>query len=688
MPAIPKEVKERYKKLKDTVNKYRRLYHVYDKEEISQEALDSLKRELSGLEAAHPSLISPDSPSQRVAGKPLPGFKKVRHKVAQWSFNDAFTPDDIRAFDERVKRFLRPSQGEVAPTYVCELKIDGLKVILEYQKGVLVTAATRGDGAVGEDVTPNIKTIESVPLSLERPVDIIVEGEVWMSSRNLDALNKAQAKAGKPLYANPRNVAAGSIRQLDPSIAASRKLDMFIYDVAQTSEVMPQTQAEELDYLRELGFKVNPHHIHAKDIEGCISYWERWKPRRQRVGVPTSDRSVGASGKKGKEDYWIDGIVIKVNEKRYQDVLGYTGKAPRFAIAFKFPAEQVTTVLEDIVFQIGRTGVVTPVAHLKPVSVAGTTVSRATLHNEDEINRLDVRIGDTVVLQKAGDVIPEIVEVVKDLRPKNAKPFKWPTHIPECGGDGRIERIPGQAAWRCVDKKSFAVSRRVFHNFAGKHALDIEGLGKKTVDLLLENGLIQHFDDIFTLTEGDVLPLEGFAEVSAKKLIESIQRSREVELARLLVGLSIAHIGEETAILLAQEFRSLDALASASEEKLNAIDGMGDIMAHAVHAWFHDKENLKLLARLKKVLVIKSPAAQKKSLPLAGKTYVLTGSLKSMSRDEAKERLRALGADVSSSVSKKTTAVIAGEESGSKLDKAHTLGVQILEEEGFLKLLT
>ena len=585
---IPKEVQERYRKLKNAVNRYRRAYHVYDKEEISPEALDSLKHELSELEAAHPSLIAPDSPSQRVAGQPLPGFKKVRHKVAQWSFNDAFSPEDIRAFDERVKRFLRSSHSEVAPTYVCELKIDGLKVILEYQKGVLVTAATRGDGAVGEDVTQNIKTIESVPLALERPVDIIVEGEVWMSSKNLEALNKAQAKAGKPLYANPRNVAAGSIRQLDPSIAASRKLDMFIYDVAQTSEEVPPTQAEELDYLRELGFKVNPHHIHAKDIEGCISYWETWK-------------------KKGRhQEYWTDGVVIKVNEKKYQDVLGYTGKAPRFAIAFKFPAEQVTTVLEDIVFQIGRTGVVTPVAHLRPVSVAGTTVSRATLHNEDEINRLDVRIGDTVVLQKAGDVIPEIVEVVKDLRPKNAKPFKWPTHIPECGGDGRIERIPGQAAWRCVDKKSFAVSRRVFHNFAGKHALDIEGLGKKTVDLLLENGLIQHFDDIFTLTEGDVLPLEGFAEVSAKKLIESIQRSREVELARLLVGLSIPHIGEETALLLAQEFRTLDALASASEEKLNAIDGMGDIMAKAVYAWCHDKENLKLLARLKKVLTIQN----------------------------------------------------------------------------------
>ncbi len=668
---IPKEVQERYAKLKDTVNKYRRLYHVYDKEEISAEALDSLKRELSELEAAHPSLIAPDSPSQRVAGRPLPGFKKVRHKVAQWSFNDAFTPEDIRAFDERVKRFLRPKLGEVEPAYVCELKIDGLKVILEYQKGILIQAATRGDGAVGEDVTQNIKTIESVPLSLERPVDIIVEGEVWMSSANLKKLNALRQAQDEPPFANPRNVAAGSIRQLDPSIAASRKLDMFIYDVAQTSEAMPLTQAEELDYLRGLGFKVNPHHVFAKNIEACIDFWEAWK-------------------KKGRhQEYWVDGVVLKVNEKQYQDVLGYTGKAPRFAIAFKFPAEQVTTVLEDVVFQIGRTGVVTPVAHLRPVSVAGSTVSRATLHNEDEINRLDVRIGDTVVLQKAGDVIPEIVEVVKDLRPKNAKPFKWPTSIPECGGNGRIERVPGQAAWRCIDKKSFAVSRRVFHNFAGKHALDIEGLGKKTVDLLLEEGLIQHFDDIFTLEEGDVLPLEGFAEVSAKKLIESIQRSREVELARLLVGLSIPHIGEETAILLAQEFRTLDALASASEEKLNAIDGMGEIMAKAVHEWFHDKENLKLLARLKKVLVISAPRqARGEKLPLFGKTYVLTGSLKSMSRDEAKEKLRALGADVSSSVSKKTTAVIAGEEAGSKLDKARELGVTILGENDFLKLLT
>ncbi len=670
MSAIPQDVRARYEKLKVAVNRYRRLYHVYDKEEISAEALDSLKRELVGLETAHPSLIAPDSPSQRVAGRPLSGFKKVRHKVAQWSFNDAFTPEDIRAFDERVKRFLRPSLGETHPTYVCELKIDGLKVILEYEKGILINAATRGDGAVGEDVTQNIKTIESVPLALERPVDIIVEGEVWMSSKNLEALNKAQEKVGKPPFANPRNVAAGSIRQLDPGIAASRKLDMFIYDVAQTSEAMPATQAEELDYLRELGFKVNPHHTLVKDIDGSVEFWEAWK-------------------KKGRhQEYWTDGVVIKVNEKKHQDVLGYTGKAPRFAIAFKFPAEQVTTILEDIVFQIGRTGVVTPVAHLRPVSVAGSTVSRATLHNEDEINRLDVRIGDTVVLQKAGDVIPEIVEVVKDLRPKNSKPFKWPATIPECGGDGRIERVPGQAAWRCVDKKSFAVSRRVFHNFAGKHALDIEGLGKKTVDLLLEQGLIQHFDDIFTLEEGDVLALEGFAEVSARKLIESIQSSREVELSRLLVGLSIPHIGEETAILLAQEFRTLEGIVEAIEERLVAIDGMGGIMAKAVYEWFHEKENLKLISRLKQVLIIKThEATPHGTLPLAGKTYVLTGSLKSMSRDEAKEKLRALGADVSASVSKKTTAVIAGEEYGSKLEKARELEVAVLTEAEFLRMI-
>ena len=667
--AVPKEARERYEKLKVSINRYRRLFHVYDKEEVSEEARDSLMEELTELEKEHPELITPDSPSQRVAGQPLPQFKKVRHEVEQWSFNDAFSPQDLREFDARVKRGLKEPFGDVSVTYACELKIDGLKIVFTYENGLLKTAATRGDGIVGEDVTHNVRTIESVPLSLERPIDIVVEGEVWMSAKNLEALNKAQAKAGKPLYANPRNVAAGSIRQLDPKIAARRKLDVFIYDVAKTSEKFPPTQMEELDYLRELGFKVNPHHRLAKNIDEAIEFWEEWK-------------------KKGRhQEYWIDGIVLKVNEKKYEDALGYTGKAPRFAIAFKFPAEQVTTVVEDIAFQVGRTGVITPVAHLRPVSVAGTTVSRATLHNEDEIKRLDVRVGDTVILQKAGDVIPDIVKVLPELRDKKSKPFKWPTHISECGGDGRIERIPGQAAWRCVDRNSGAILRRRFYNFAGKSALDIEGLGKRTVDLLLDNGLVQHFDDIFTLEEGDVLELEGFAEISAKKLIESIKKSARPDLARLIVGLSIPQVGEETAILLAREFRTIDKLAKVSEQELSAINGIGPIVAKAVHDWFRDKANMSLITRLKDVLKIQAPAALRTNLPLAGTTYVVTGTLGSMSREEAESKLRALGAKVSGSVSKKTTAVVAGENAGSKLSKARELGVDVLTEPEFLRIL-
>ncbi len=668
---IPQKIQERYTKLKTAVNKYRTLYHVYDKEEISQAALDSLKHELTQIEAAHPAIIASDSPSQRVAGKPLPGFKKVRHKVAQWSFNDAFSPEEMREFDARVKRFLRPAYGDVAPSYLCELKIDGLKIVFEYQKGILITAATRGDGEVGEDVTQNIKTIESVPLSLEKPIDIIVEGEVWMSSANLEKLNAHRRAAGEPPFANPRNVAAGSLRQLDPAVAAERKLDVFIYDMAMGSEPVPPTQEKELEYLRGLGFKVNPHFRVARTVEETIAFWEQWKNKGRH------------------QEYWIDGVVVKVNEQNYQETLGYTGKAPRFAVAFKFPAEQATTVVENIVLQVGRTGVLTPVAHLKPVLVAGSTVSRATLHNEDEIRRLDVRVGDTVILQKAGDVIPDIVQVVKELRPKSAKPFAWPTRVDECGGDGRIERISGQAAWRCVNKNSFAVVRRRFHNFVGKHALDIEGCGPSTVDQLLEEGLVQHYDELFTLTPGDVLPLEGFAEVSAKKLIESIERARTVELPRLLVGLSIPQVGEETAFLLAEKFRDVDSLARASAGELQRIEGVGPIVAKAIIDWFGAKRHRELVERLKKVLVIKADPRQARggNLKLSGKTFVLTGTLASMSRDEAKEKLRRLGADVSGSVSAKTSYVVAGAEAGSKLDKARTLGVAVLTEGEFIRMI-
>ncbi|MSR70451.1 NAD-dependent DNA ligase LigA [Candidatus Kaiserbacteria bacterium] len=674
---VPKETKERYEKLKAAVNHYRTKRHVFDIEEISIEAEDALKQELAALETEYPALVAPDSPTQRVGGSPLPQFKKVRHEVAQWSFNDAFSEEDIGEFDARVRRMLQiPSPVEGLGTastveYTGELKIDGLKIILTYEKGLLKTAATRGDGAVGEEVTHNVRTIESVPLSLERPVDIIVEGEVWMSERTLKGLNKTQEKLGKPLYANPRNAAAGAIRQLDPKIAASRKLDSFIYDVAKTSEALPKTQWEELQYLRGLGFKVNRHAELLGSVEEVINYWKQWK-----------DKSKA-------EDYWVDGVVIKVNRADLQERLGYTGKAPRFAVAWKFPAEQVTTVVEGIALQVGRTGVLTPVAHLRPVLVAGSTVSRATLHNEDEIKRLDVRVGDTVILQKAGDVIPDIVRVLTELRPRGTKPYRWPKSVAECGEDGRIERVPGEAAWRCVAKNSFAVMRRKLRYFASRGALNIEGLGPSTVDALLEQGLVAHFDDFFTLKEGDVLELEGFAEVSAKKLIESIQKvSKSVPLSRLLTGLSLPHVGEETAILLAQKYESIDALAQENVEALTSIDGIGPIVSEALVEWFAEKDNKELIKRLKKVLtIVYEKSSAKKNLPLAGKTFVLTGGMERMSRDEAKEAIRRLGGNISSSVSKKTSYVVAGEEAGSKLDKATELGVTILSEQEFLKLI-
>ncbi len=665
---------ERYERLKTAIDHYRRQFHVYDIEEITESARDSLMHELVELETKYPSLVTPDSPSQRVAGKPLPQFQKIRHQVEQWSFNDAFEAGDLRAFDERVKRFLASSRGSTSRkplTYVCELKIDGLKIVFTYEKGRLMTAATRGDGEVGEDVTQNIRTIESVPLRLSRPIDIVVEGEVWMSSKNLERLNKERAEAGEPLFANPRNVAAGSIRQLDPKIAAARKLDVFIYDVAKTSESFPPTQMEELEYLRELGFKVNPHHEVVRDIEGAIAFWEQWK-------------------KKGRhQEYWIDGVVVKVNERDLEETLGYTGKAPRFAIAFKFPAEEVTTILEDIAFQVGRTGVVTPVAHLRPVSVAGSTVSRATLHNEDEIRRLDVRIGDTIVLRKAGDVIPEIVSVVKELRPDHSKVFSWPTHVAACGGDGSIERVPGAAAWRCIDRSSSARFKRAFAYFISKKALDVDGVGEKVAELLIDEGLVQSLDDLFTLEEGDFLALPGFAKLSAKNAHDAIRTaSKDVPLARLITGLSIDHVGEETARDLAEHFGTMQKLRAATIEQLQQVNGIGGVVAESLVKWFADKSNGAMLDRLlTHITIAQSEAASSARLSLAGATFVFTGGLETMSREDAGKLVRDRGAHVANTVSKKTTYVVAGAESGSKLDTAHGLGVTVLTEDEFLRIV-
>lgn len=675
---IPIEVIERYQNLKDTINHHRFLYHVKDEETMSPQALDSLKYELYKLEEEYPKLITSDSPSQRVGGEPLKEFKKVHHKVLQWSFNDAFIADDIREFDARVKRFLKGTIKK-NPTYTCELKIDGLKIVLEYRNGILKTAATRGDGKIGEDVTHNVKTIESVPLKLEQAIDIIVEGEVWVGKSTLKMLNKKRKMEGEAPFANPRNVAAGSIRQLDSKIAAARKLDCFIYDIArldsrsvrksQIKTKIPTTQFEELQFLQKLGFKVNKNFTLCKNVDDIVLFWEKWR----RIAE--------------KQDYLIDGVVVKVNELEYQEVLGYTGKAPRFTIAWKFPAEQVTTVLEDIVLQVGRTGTITPVAYLKPVLVAGSVVSRATLHNEDQIQKLDVRVGDTVILQKAGDVIPEIVKVLKEMRRGTEKKFVFPTKVHECGGDGAIERIKGQAAYRCVNRNSFTQQKRKFYHFVSKKAYDIEGLGPKIIDSLFANNLITTYDDIFTLKHGDLTGLQGFAELSISNLISSINKAKKITLARFLIALSIDQVGEETAYDLAEHFGTLKNIQNATVEELEAISGVGGVVAESVQHWFNDKHNKILIRRLLKHILVEESKKTTVKKSLAGKTFVLTGTLTKLSRDESKERIRALGGNIASSVSTKTDFVVVGENPGSKYDTAKKLSVAILSEKKFLRMI-
>lgn len=667
---IPRDVRERLEKLRETIDYHRYQYHVLDIESMPEAALDSLKDELKKIEERYPSLVTPDSPTQRVAGEPLKEFGKITHKVSQWSFNDAFNEEDMREFDTRVKRFLKQSFGkEIFPSYTCELKIDGLKVVLEYEKGILARAATRGNGVVGEDVTHNVRTIESVPLKLKESVDVIVEGEVWMKKSTLKMINKERAKHGEELFANPRNVAAGSIRQLDPRITASRKLETYIYDVAQSRVSFGKTQESELAFLNKLGFKVNPYFKKVGSLEEVFLYWKEWRD------------------KAAKQDYHIDGIVVKVNEHEYQEALGYTGKAPRFAVAYKFPAEQATTVVEDIVLQVGRTGVLTPVAHLRPVLVYGSTVSRATLHNEDEIKRLDVRIGDTVIIQKAGDVIPDIVSVVTSMRTGKEKPYIFPKYVEACGEDGRIERIPGQAAYRCVSKNSFAQKKRQLYHFVSKHAFDIEGLGPKVIDLLLEHQLISGPHDIFTLKRGDLIALPRMGEKSADNLLSAIEKAKKVPLPRFIIALSIPHVGEETAYDIADRFGSIEGLKKASPEVFMAVSGIGDIVAESLVAWFADPHNSEMLNRLLSVVEVMKPEKKVAVGKVAGRTFVLTGTLPTLSRDEAKKLVRKAGAEISSSVSAKTDYVLAGAEAGFKLDKARELGVKIISEAEFLRLL-
>ncbi|MEI6296370.1 MAG: NAD-dependent DNA ligase LigA [bacterium] len=677
-----KKVKERIEKLKEVINYHRELYHIHDKQEISEEALDSLKYELYNLEQKYPQFITSDSPTQRVAGKPLDKFEKITHKVPQWSFNDAFSEEDIRDFDERVKRFLEKEMGKTwiaSPIarndtnieYTCELKIDGFKIVLEYEKGVLKTAATRGDGVVGENVTLNVKTIESVPLRLKEEVDLIAEGEIWMGKAGLEKINKERKKSGEELYANPRNFAAGTIRQLDPKIVAERNLQNFTYDISRASFSIPDSQFDELQKLSELGFRVNKHFRLCKNIDEVIEYWKEWQK------------------KSAKEDYWIDGVVLKVNSRKYQELLGYTGKAPRWGIAFKFRAEQATTLLEDITVQVGRTGVLTPVAHLEPVQIAGSTVSRATLHNDDEIRRLDLKIGDTVVIQKAGDVIPNILSVIKELRNGKEKDFKMPKDCPVCGAS--VVRLDGEVAYKCPNKNCFAKKRRNIYYFVSKAGFNIDGLGPKVIDLLADNGLVSSPIDIFDLKKEDVELLPRMGEKSADNLIEAIKNSRKVSLFKLITSLGIDGVGEETAHDLSKNFGSMERIISATPEEIRSVYGIGEVTVDSVVGWFKDTANRKFIDELLKRVEIQKESLTRADLAkggkLVGKTFVFTGTMPTLSREDGKKTVRDNGGDVSESISVKTNYLVAGENAGSKYDKAIKLGIKVINEDEFLKII-
>lgn len=671
MAKIKAKRTDRIKKLRQLVAHHQRLYHEKDAPEITDEAYDSLVRELRELEGVGEHGVSV---ANIVGGAPSEAFTKVTHKVRQWSLNNVFDADELRDWESQIKRKLE-SEGvtDSKLTYDVGHKLDGLKVVLTYEQGRLRRAATRGNGVVGEDVTHTAVTINDIPKELARPLSLICVGEVWLKESEFLRINEERKKQKLPLFANPRNAAAGSLRQLDSEITRSRKLSIIVYDLdylqPEMGEESPQTQQDELSLLSGLGLPTGDHGVLKNDIDGVLEYYEYWKDRRNVL------------------PYGVDGIVIKVNDIALQRRLGFTAKAPRFAVAFKFPAVQATTVVEDIVLQVGRTGVVTPVAHLSPTRIAGSVVSRATLHNEDQIKRLDVRIGDTVVLQKAGDVIPEIVSVVSLLRPDGTRPYRFPKKVEGCGGDGSIERIPGEAAYRCVTLDSDLIYRRRLYHFVGKTALNIDGVGPRIVDLLLDEGLINEPADLFTLKVGDLEGLPGFQKKAAENVIEAIEKARRPELYRLLVGLSIPNVGEETARLIASELGSIVKVSRAGVERLADIHGVGRVVAESVASWFQDGDNVRHLETLIRHLKVKNPEVSTNKTVLAGKTVVFTGSLPTLSRDEAKDLARAAGAKISGSVSRHTDFVIEGEEAGSKADKARELGVKTLTEAEFLKLV-
>jgi len=683
-----KDAKERIKHLKKTINRHRYLYHVLDKPEISDAALDSLKKELFDLEQQFPDLITPDSPTQRIGGQPLKKFQKVPHEKPMLSFNDAFSEKDMGDWITRVENFLNKKlTGE---NFYLELKIDGLAIELVYENGIFIQGSTRGDGITGEDITQNLKTVEAIPLKLSEIDEIrknleksalnpnqydlskrrlVVRGEVFINKKDFEKINKENKKRGEKLFANPRNMAAGSVRQLDPKITSARKLDSFQYSIV--TDLGQKNHEEEHLLLEAFGFKINPNNKPAKSLENIFEFRNYWENHR------------------GKLKYEIDGVVILFNNNKTFGDAGIIGKAPRAAIAYKFSAKEATTVVENIIIGVGRTGALTPVAVLKPVGLTGITITHATLHNFDQIKRLGLKIGDTVIISRAGDVIPQVIKTLIELRTGKEKTFKMPSKCPVDGS--RV--VQNGVIYRCSNPDCGARNRENLYHFA--NAFDIIGLGPKIIDRFLDEGLIRDASDIFELKEGDIAVLERFGEKSAQNIVYEIQQKKKIALSRFIQSLGILHIGEETALALAKGFPvpTISALIkkfkSLSLENLQEIPDIGPRVAQSIYDWFKKEKNIRFLEKLGKVGVeISTPTSNPaKSLKLTGKIFVLTGALESISRGEAKEKIRALGGNISESVSKKTDYLVAGSEPGSKFEKANQLGMKILDEKEFLALL-
>ncbi len=666
------KIREEIERLRREIRRHDYLYYVLAQPEITDYEYDQLMKRLEELERQYPEFVTPDSPTQRVAGEPTKEFPVVRHRKPMLSLSNTYNEEEVRDFDRRVRSLLSPNEPY---EYVCELKIDGVAMSLVYENGILVLGATRGDGEQGDDVTNNVKTIRSIPLRIETDEpylqNIEVRGEIYLPKEALNKLNEERLANGEPPFANPRNAAAGSIKLQDPKEVAKRPLKMFCYylDPFETDHPI-KTQYQVLQTLQKLRFPVNPHYKLCRSIEEVIQYWAEWTEKRESL------------------PYEIDGIVVKVNSLEQQERLGATAKSPRWAIAFKFPAEQAITQLINIEWQVGRTGIVTPVAILKPVKLLGTTVSRATLHNVDEIQRLDVRIGDYVVLQKGGDVIPKIVRVVKEKRSPDLKPYEPPTHCPACGAP--LVRYPGEVALYCENIACPAQVARKIEHFASRRAMDIEGLGEKVVQLLLNHQLIQDYGDLYYLKKEDIARLEGMGEKSAENLINAIAESKNRPLARLIFALGIRYVGEGAARLLASHFHSLDTLMGASVEEIERIEGIGYKTAKSVKDFFSNPMNQKVIEKLRRAGVRFEDAQETTETVddrFYQKTFVFTGALEKYSRDQAKELVEARGGIVSNSVSRKTDYLVVGKDPGSKLQKARQLGVTIIPEDEFYRML-